>query len=209
VSDVTETGKKHWSRAEIAEKIKEFEQAYERSPSQRQLAKELKIPRSTLQHWLKRKDAIDADPEVVAFFESPAGVAFLHRLVLAAHLVMTLVGPCGIRLVCLFLELSGLDRFVASSYGPQQKVSVAVEKAVVAFHEEEKSRLAEGMKRRQITVCEDETFHPEICLIAIEPVSNFILLEQYADNRKAGTWTSAMEEATEGLPIEIVQSAQR
>ena len=202
----TETSKKHWSRAEIAEKIKEFEQAYQRTPSQRQLAEELEIPRTTLQYWLKRKDAIDADPEVVAFFESPAGVAFLHRLVLASHLVMTLVGPCGIRLVCLFLELTGLDRFVASSYGPQQKVSVAVEKAVVAFDEKEKKRLAEGMKPRQITVCEDETFHPEICLVAIEPVSNFILLEQYADDRKAGTWTRAMEEATEGLPMEIVQS---
>lgn len=212
MSDFTETSKKRWSRAEIAERIREFEQAYQRTPSQRQLAKEMEIPRTTLQYWLKRKDAADclqsedADPEVVAFFESPAGVAFLHRLVLASHFVMTLVGPCGIRLVCLFLELTGLDRFVASSYGPQQKVSVAMEKAVVAFDQKEKKRLAEGMKPRQITVCEDETFHPEICLVAIEPVSNFILLEQYADNRKAGTWTRAMEEATEGLPIEIVQS---
>jgi len=62
------------------------------------------------------------------------------------------------------------------------------------------------MKAQQITVCEDETFHPEVCLVAIEPVSNFILLEQYADNRKAETWSQAMEEATEGLAVEIVQS---
>ena len=200
------TEKKRWSRAETAEKLDEFEQAYQRTPSQRQLAKELEIPRTTLQHWLKRKATIDADPEVVAFFESPAGVAFLHRLVLAAHFVMTLVGPCGIRLVCLFLELSGLDRFVAASYGPHQKVSAAMEEAVVAFDQEEKKRLATGMEPKQITVCQDETFHPETCLVAIEPVSNFILLEKYADSRKAKEWTSAMEEATEGLPIEIVQS---
>jgi hypothetical protein len=96
---------------------------------------------------------------------------------------MTLVGPCGIRLVCLFLELSGLDRFVAASYGPHQKVSVAMEEAVVAFDQEEKKRLAAGMEPKQITVCQDETFHPEICLVAIEPVSNFILLEKYADSQ--------------------------
>jgi hypothetical protein len=72
-----------------------------------------------LQHWLTRPDTVDADPELVDFFESPVGVAFLHRLVLAAHFVMTLLGPCGIRLVCLFLELAGLDPFVAASYGPQ------------------------------------------------------------------------------------------
>lgn len=93
---------KRWGRLEVAEKVVEFEKAIENSGSQRQLVEELKIPRSTLQHWLSRKDKINADPQVVAFFESPVGVAFLHRIVLAAHFVMTLLGPCGIRLVCLF-----------------------------------------------------------------------------------------------------------
>jgi len=198
--------KKRWSRDEIAEKVEAFEQAYAHHPSQRQVAEELDIPRTTLQHWLQRKASIEADPEVVAFFESPVGVAFLHRLVLAAHFVMTLLGPCGVRLVCLFLELSGLDRFVAASYGAQQPVGVAMEEAVVEFGQEERERLAGSMEPRQITVCEDETFHPETCLVAIEPASNFILLEQYAESRTGEEWTQAMEEATRGLSVEIVQS---
>jgi hypothetical protein len=170
------------------------------------LAKELSIPRTTLQHWLKREGSIDADSAIVTFFESPVGVVFLHRLVVALHLVITLVGPSGIRLVCLFLKLTGLDQFVAASYGPQQKVSVAVQEAVVAFGQEERERLSKGMQHKQITVCEDETFHPQVCLVAIEPVSNFILLEQYADNRKAHTWTAALREATADLPVKVVQS---
>lgn len=204
--EITEPKKKQWSREEVAEKMEAYAEAYQQTPSQRQVAEILNVPRSTLQHWLERKDSIDAEPEVVAFFGSPVGVAFLHRLVLAAHFVITLLGPSGIRRVCLFLELTGLDRFVAVSYGSQQKVSVAMEEAVVAFDKEEKERLATDMKAQQIIVCEDETFHPQVCLVAIEPVSNFILLEQYADNRKAETWTQAMEEATEGLAVEIVQS---
>jgi len=206
VPEIAEPKKKQWPREEVAEKMEAYTEAYQRTPSQRQVAEELKIPRSTLQHWIERKDGIDAEAEVVAFFESSAGVAFLHRLVLAAHFVITLVGPSGIRRVCLFLELAGLDRFVAASYGSQQKVSVAMEKAVVAFDKEEKKRLATDMKAKQITVCEDETFHPEVCLVAIEPVSNFILLEQYADNRKAKTWTQALEKATEDLRVEITQA---
>lgn len=204
--EVKGTEKKRRSREEIAERIDAFEKAHQHNPSERQLAEELGIPRSTLQHWLRRKDSIEAEPEVVAFFESSAGVAFLHRLVLAAHFVMTLVGPCGIRLVCLFLELTGLDQFVAASYGPQQKVSAAMEKAVVEFGQEEKQRLAVGMAPKQIAVCEDETFHPETCLVAIEPVSNFILLEKYADSRTAQEWTQAMTTAMAGLPLEIIQS---
>jgi hypothetical protein len=205
LSNTTGTNKKHWSRAEIAEKVDEYEQN-QRPFSQRQLAKELRVPRTTLQHWLERKENIDADPAVVEFFESPAGVAFLHRLVVAAHFVMTLVGPCGTRLVCLFLELTGLDQFVAASYSPHQKASVAMQEAVVSFGKEERERLSKGMQHKQITVCEDETFHPQICLVAIEPVSNFILLEQYAENRKAETWTDAMGKATADLPVEVVQS---
>jgi len=201
-----EQNKKQWSRQDVAGKMAEYDRDYPHTPSQRQLAEQLNIPRSTLQHWLARKKDIAAEPEVVAFFESPVGVAFLHRLVLAAHLVITLVGPGGIRLVCLFLELTGLNQFVAASYGPQWQVSTAMEQAVGEFAKEERSRLSQTMAPKQIAACEDETFHPETCLVAIEPVSNFILLEQYAADRKADTWTQALTSATGGLPVEVIQS---
>ncbi|MBI4672059.1 MAG: hypothetical protein HY741_10395 [Chloroflexi bacterium] len=206
MTEATASDRKQWSRAEIAEKLDAFEQGYARIPSQRQWAEDLGIPRSTLQHWFQRKEVIDADPDLVAFFESSVGVAFLQRLILAAHLVMTLMGPCGIRLVCLFLELTGLDHFVAASYGSQQQVSTTLEKAVVEFGQAEKQRLSAGMRPKEITVCEDETFHPEACLVAIEPVSDFILVEKYAGSRTAKEWTDTMEQATAGLAVKIVQS---
>lgn len=196
----------HWERETIAEKLMKYEQADRRSSSQRQLAKDLEIPRTTLQHWLNRADKLDVAPELAAFWGAPEGEALLHRIVLAAHFVMTLVGPCGIRLVCMFLELTGLDVFVAASYGAQQKVSMMMEQAVVEFGEEEKKRLADGMHEKQITVCQDETFHPSICLVAIEPVSNFILLEKYVASRTADEWTKSMEAATQGLAVEIIQA---
>ena len=59
--------------------------------------------------------------------QSGPGLAFVHRLVMAFHLVCVEVGACGIRLACLFLQLSGLDRFVAASYGAQQQVNRQVE----------------------------------------------------------------------------------
>ena len=47
--------------------------------------------------------------------------------------------------------------------------------------------------------------HPAICLVAIEPVSDFILLEQYAADRTAATWTPALGTALEGFPVKVVQ----
>jgi len=134
------------------------------------------------------------------------GIAFIHRLVLAAHFVITLLGPSGVRMVCLFLELSGLDQFVAACYGAQWQVSHAMEEAIISYEQEERKRLSATASRKAITVCEDETFHPEICLVAIEPVSNFIVLEKYVPDRKAETWTAALNERLVDLPVEVIQA---
>jgi hypothetical protein len=174
--------------------------------SQRQFAAQHDLPRSTLRHWLARKADLDTDPVVAAFLESPQGLAFVHRLITAAHLVFTQQGPCGIRLVCHFLRLSHLDRVVAAAYGSQQKVTAALEQALVDFGQQERQRLAAAMAPQTITVCEDETFHPEICLVAIEPASNFLLVEQYAEGRDAATWTAALTEALAGFPVTVVQA---
>ena len=79
-----------------------------------------------------------------------------------------------------------------------------MEQAIIAFEEEESQRLSRQMRPRQIAVCEDETFHPEICLVAIEPVSNFILLEKYAQSRTADAWNAALKEAIGEMPVEVV-----
>jgi hypothetical protein len=174
--------------------------------SQRGFADAFDVPRSTLQGWLDRRDAIDAHPAVVAFFESEVGLRFLQRIVLAAQVVITLSSSGGIRQVCSFLDLSGLGPFVASSYGTQQEAITALEHEIGCFAEAEQARLGAQMAPKPITVVQDETFHPQPCLVAIEPVSGYIPLERYADNREADTWTKAMSEATRGLRVTIVQS---
>jgi hypothetical protein len=174
--------------------------------SQRAFTRAYGVPRSTLQGWLERRDDIDAHPAVVAFCESEAGLRFIHRIVLAAQVTLTLSTPGGIRQVCAFLDLSGLGRFVASSYGAQQEAITALEHEVGCFDDAERARLGQQMPQRQITLDEDETFHPKPCLVAIEPVSDFIVLERYADNREAKTWTEAVTEATRSMKVTIVQS---
>jgi Family of unknown function (DUF6399) len=192
----------------VAEKLEEFKQFQEIHPgaSERALAELLDIPRTTLQHWKERQNNIDDDPDVVAFFTSPAGVAFLHRLVIAAHFVMSFLGPCGVRLVCEFLELSGISNFIGSSYGTQRAVSLEMEAEISVFEKKEETRLSGKMEAKKICVAEDETYHERPCLVAMEPVSNYILLEKYAEDRQAETWNEAMSEAVKDKPVEIVQS---
>src|SRR5439155_27308347 len=52
----------------------------------------------------------------------------------------------------------------------------------------------------------DEHFHSGgPCLVGLEPVSGFLLVECYRDRRDADTWTLAIEEGTRGMPVEVVQ----
>lgn len=199
-------GKDRWGRADTAELVSDFE-TRDLTISQRDFAKRAGVPRSTLRYWLARKNSIDAHPALIEFFESPVGIAFLHRLVTSAHVSFTKAGTASIHNVSDFLERSGLSPFVASSYSSQRRVSKQLNDNIIQFGKMEDERLGRKMPRKIITLCEDETFHPEICLVAIEPVSNFILVEKYAMNREAKTWNEAVNDALENLPLEVIQVA--
>jgi len=195
-----------WTRSRRAALLEQYHDLQARGLSQRQAATSLDVPRTTLQAWRAWQDRLDACPQVVAFFESMPGLAFLHRLILALHVVFVEVGACGIRLVCLCLKLTGLDRFVGASYGTQPQVNRHVEEAIVAYQREETTRLAQEMPPKEITATQDETFTGGLCLVAIEPVSNYILLEHTAEARDQDTWNALMKDALAGLNCKVIQS---
>lgn len=194
------------TRPVISDILTQFQKKCSLGLSEVMAANELEVPRTSIRHWKQRANNIPLPKPVVNFFESKEGAVFLHQLVTASQFVMTQVGSCGIRLVNLFLKLSGLHHFVANSYESLRQRTVEMEKAIVNFGEEEKKRLGEKMPHQFISIAEDETFHPKPCLVAIEPVSNFILLEKYSDKRDSISWNKMMDEALDNLKVTVRQS---
>jgi Family of unknown function (DUF6399) len=124
---------------------------------------------------------------------------------MAAHQV-THYGPSGIQGLQEYLRLSGLDRFVASSNGALQKFTERCEKHMITFGDNQEGRLAIGTRVRKITAALDEMFRGrQPCLVAIEVVSNFILLEKFTKDRKAETWKQEINTRLSGLGVEIDQ----
>lgn len=195
-----------WDRLERADLFEQYREMRTQGISERQAAKVLKVPRTTLQAWRLWHDTLDICPHVAEFFQSGPGLAFLHRLVMAFHLVCLEVGACGIRLACLFLNLSGLDRFVAASYGAQQQVNGQVEQAIIAYRQSETARLAKDMPHQDITLTQDETFTGGLCLVTMEPESNFIILERLAQARDQVVWHELMAPALQLLNCRVIQS---
>jgi hypothetical protein len=175
--------------------------------SQRTASKLLKIPRTTFQTWEKREALFNrSDEELIAFYRTPEGMACLHRIITAAGMVINF-GGSGVRGIQEFLELSGLDKLVASSTGAIHKWISTLETKTVEIGEELKQTLAKGMPKKKISLVEDESFHNgKPCLVAIDALSNYIFVEKYAEQRTAEEWNKATREGFSGLDVEVLQS---
>jgi hypothetical protein len=189
---------------EIAALLAERQAALASGRSERDFCESVDFPRTTLRDEVERVRRLDVAPEVAAFYSSPQGQLQLMRIVLAAHFVMTLLDCCGVALVSSFLELAGLGPFVGTSYGAQQGINAWLQKQVAAFGQEEHRRLGKTMPHRTIWLCEDETFFPQMVLVAIEALSDYVLVERPAEKRDAATWNAALSAQLQGLPVEVV-----
>jgi hypothetical protein len=62
------------------------------------------------------------------------------------------------------------------------------------------------MPPKDITLAQDETFTDGLCLVGMEPVRNYIVLEQATQARDHDTWQAYMEQALAGLNWRVIQS---
>lgn len=103
-----------------------------------------------------------------------------------------------------FLHLSQLDQFIASSEGALHAFSVRCEKHMISFGLSQERLLAEKMKRRKISVGLDEIYrgsHP--CLVDIELVSGYILVEKFTKDRTMETWRNKLKPRLDEINVEI------
>jgi uncharacterized protein with PIN domain len=198
----------HRSHPEVSRKIIAFETISEanQGKSAREISKLINIPNSTMQSWKENLSVDEAmEDEVSAFFRRPAGASVLHRITVSI-MYNNKCGLSGILGAQQCLRNAGLSKYVASSTGALQKFWERCEDCILTFGKEWEQKLAKGMKERKITVLMDEMFRKGMpCLVAIEAVSNYILLEKFTENRTSETWKKELDLAIKDLPVTIVQ----
>lgn len=198
---------KQYAKNNIINILSAYEEKISNNLSQRQASEELSVPRKTIEDWKKRRDSIPLDKEIVDFLESEVGHKFIHRITTALIFSMCEYGNCGIRTVRLIMQLMGLDYFVASSYESLRKQTLKIEEQICHFGEDQSKKLSNTMPHQFITIAEDENFHEKICLVGIEPVSNYILLEKRTDKLSSEIWDEHIEKAISGLNVTVIQAA--
>jgi hypothetical protein len=118
-------------------------QAVQSGQTQVAVAEENNVSRTTLEYWIKRMNELKCrhDPEVTAFFESPAGIAFLHRLLIAALLIFHTNGGSGLPSLHLFLQMIKVSGFIGSSVGTLHKMSNQIDELLKQFDQSERKRM--------------------------------------------------------------------
>jgi hypothetical protein len=110
--------------------------------------------------------------------------------------------------VCLFLQSTGLNRFVGASYGAQPQVHRHVEEAIGLYRQQESARLAQAMPAQDLPCPQDETWTGGLSLVGMEPVSHSILLEHAACARDHDPWQACMEQALVGRNCRSIQATR-
>ena len=193
-----------FSRRLQTAKILDFLQARrERGLSQAEAAAEVGVSRSTLLGW-QRRQASGLTPVQRAFFESPEGVQFLHTLHVAALFVMCLCGGLGVAMVRSLLTLTGLHVLVACSDSTLHRARRAMIDAIGDWADQQGKSLGNTMAPKELLVALDENFHQGLMLVAMDAVSNFILVETYADKRDAESWAGVLRASVASWPVRIV-----
>ena len=192
-------------RDEVCAKVFDFEAALrDRGLTQQEAAEALGVPRTTLLGWSDRIARTGLTPTQRAFFESPDGVRFLHGLCLAALFVMNVCGGLGVAMVRVFFTYAGLASLLACSETSLLRTRRAMLDAIGAWGDTQDATLAQGMIPRDILVAADENFHEAMMLVAIEPVSGYLLVEQEAAQRDGTTWATVLRDALAKWPVRLV-----
>jgi hypothetical protein len=181
--------------------VLDFEAARrERKRTQKEIADELGVRRTTLLGWVGRATRNSLTPAQKAFFESPDGVQFLRLLLVAALFVMNLRGGLGVAMVRAFFTFTGLHTLVACSETSLRKTRKALIAAAGAWGDAQDAALAKGMAPKEIIGAFDENFHDAMMLVAMDAESDFVLVEKVSERRDGKTWATVMREALARWP---------
>ena len=174
--------------------------------SKRDAARLAQAPRSSLEAW-DAPQSTPFDPALRRILETPEGITGLQKIICSALLTFVVNAGVGVPTFTRWLAESGLSSFVVASVSKWQELSRTMQDIVVEVCDAEQLRLAKMMRApKEVVLGLDETFFPEMCLVAGDLESGFLFFEELSENRSAATWASNWEKNTNNLNLKLVQA---
>lgn len=150
----------------------------------RSLATELEVPKSTLYYQSQQQDKRLVDEQTV-FLESPAGEAFLKRLVIATIYTFVLKGGVGAQRVEEFFELIRISTHVAISESSILRMIRSIESEILKYKELRETDLQASQaysEKLKVVLGLDETWLDSMLLVCQDLISGYLFLKKNPPN---------------------------
>ncbi len=156
--------------------------------SLRSLAKQTNIPKSSVhRHKIKQQERIEFIGN--SFFETEAGLEWMHRLFFAVIFVFGIQSGVGSETISVFFNLILLKKYVATSSSCIRDMKQMVRVLIDKYGARQIDKVLRACKDKELHLGGDETFFGEsLFLILMELTSGFIFTEALVKDRKYNTW---------------------
>jgi len=159
----------------------------------RNLADRTGLSKSSVHRHLQAMDRRDRYPES-SFWETPAGRAWLIRLVVATLFVFGLKRGVGAETLSEFFSRLRLEGHVGCSPSALRTVMHTLERLLLETAAAwEKEGIAHG-EIRPVIAPVDETFLPRMMLVFMDLATGYLLMEEGAADRSYDTWFDCVNE---------------
>jgi hypothetical protein len=169
----------------------------------RSLADRTGLSKSSVHRHLQAMGRRDRYPES-SFWETPAGCAWLIRLVVATLFVFGLKRGVGVETISEFFSRLRLEGHVGCSPSTLRTVMHTLERHVLeAAADWEKEGIAHG-EIRPVIGAVDETFLQRMMLVFIDLSTGFLLMEEVEADRSFDTWFERANERLTTFGTEVL-----
>lgn len=168
----------------------------------RSLADRTGFSKSSVHRHLQAMDRRDRYPES-SFWETPAGRAWLIRLVVATLFVFGLKRGVGAETLSEFFGRLRLERHIGCSPSALRSVMRTLERLVLETTSAwEKEGIAHG-EIRPVIGAVDETFLQRMMLVFMDLVTGYLLMEEIAADRSYETWFERANARLKTFGVEV------
>ena len=156
--------------------------------SLRELAEQTAIPKSSV-HRHKTQQQTRINSVGHSFFETKAGLEWLHRLFFAVIFIFGIQAGVGAETLSLFFSLILLTSYVATSSSGIREIKQKMRNLIGQYGKAQTSEILTRCQNKELHLGADETwFGNSLFLVLMELTSGFIFTEALAENRTYKTW---------------------
>jgi hypothetical protein len=169
----------------------------------RRLADRTGLSKSSVHRHLQAMERRDRYPES-SLWETPAGHAWLIRLVVATLFVFGLKRGVGVETLSEFFSRLHLEGNVGCSPSALRAIMHTLERLLLETASAwEKDGIAHG-EIRPVIGAVDETFLQRMMLVFMDLTTGYLLMEEVAEDRSFDTWFARANERLETLDTKVL-----